>query len=249
MSERVPLIAGNWKMNLTPDEGRAWCDGFKARLATPPERVEIAVCPPFTALEAVVSSLVGYPAWVGSQTIHSQASGAHTGEISAEMVLATGAVGTILGHSERREAGETDEMVATRVRRVLDAGLRVILCVGEHLKQREAGETDAHVRAQVAAALARVDRAESQRIDIAYEPIWAIGTGRTATPEIAQETCAVVRDAASAHLDGGVIRVLYGGSVNDQNAAELLSQADIDGALVGGASLDVEKFAAIVEAA
>ncbi|MCB9012136.1 MAG: triose-phosphate isomerase [Actinobacteria bacterium] len=249
MSERVPLIAGNWKMNLTPDEGRAWCDGFKARLATPPERVEIAVCPPFTALEAVVSSLVGYPAWVGSQTIHSQASGAHTGEISAEMVLATGAVGTILGHSERREAGETDEMVATRVRRALDAGLRVILCVGERLEQREAGETDAHVRAQVAAALARVDRGESQRIDIAYEPIWAIGTGRTATPEIAQETCAVVRDAASAHVDGGVIRVLYGGSVNDQNAAELLSQADIDGALVGGASLDVEKFAAIVEAA
>ncbi|MCB0972794.1 MAG: triosephosphate isomerase, partial [Acidimicrobiales bacterium] len=180
MSERVPLIAGNWKMNLTPDEGRAWCDGFKARLATPPERVEIAVCPPFTALEAVVSSLVGYPAWVGSQTIHSQASGAHTGEISAEMVLATGAVGTILGHSERREAGETDEMVATRVRRALDAGLRVILCVGERLEQREAGETDAHVRAQVAAALARVDRGESQRIDIAYEPIWAIGTGRTA---------------------------------------------------------------------
>ena len=128
-------------------------------------------------------------------------------------------------------------------------GLRVILCVGERLEQREAGETDAHVRAQVAAALARVDRGESQRIDIAYEPIWAIGTGRTATPEIAQETCAVVRDAASAHVDGGVIRVLYGGSVNDQNAAELLSQADIDGALVGGASLDVEKFAAIVEAA
>lgn len=249
MAGRVPLIAGNWKMNLTPDQGREWCDGFKTRLPEPPDRVEIAVCPAFPALEAVVASLVGYPAWVASQTIHPQAKGAHTGEVSAAMVLATGAVGTILGHSERRAAGESDAMVASRVRAALDGGLRVILCCGESLQQREAGQTDDHVRGQIAAALAQVDRAESNRVDIAYEPIWAIGTGRTATPEIAQDTCAVVREAAAGRLDTDIVRVLYGGSVTADNAAELLGQADIDGALVGGASLDPDTFARIVESA
>ncbi len=249
MADRTPLIAGNWKMNLTPAEGRDWCAAFRTRLPAPPGGVEIAVCPAAPALEAVATALDGYPAWVAAQTIHDAPQGAHTGEVSAGMVLGSGAKGTIIGHSERRAAGETDAMVASRVRAALDAGLRVILCVGESLAQREAGETDDHVRTQVNEALESVEPGEVDRVAIAYEPIWAIGTGRTATPDIAQDTCAVVRTAAGGRLDPARVKVLYGGSVTPANAAELMAQPDIDGALVGGASLDPEGFAAIVEAA
>jgi triosephosphate isomerase len=249
MADRTPLIAGNWKMNLTPAEGRDWCAAFRTRLPTPSGDVEIAVCPAAPALESVAAALDGHPAWVAAQTIHDAPQGAHTGEVSAGMVLGAGAKGTIIGHSERRAAGETDAMVASRVRAALDAGLRVILCVGESLAQREAGETDDHVRTQVNEALESVEAGEVDMVAIAYEPIWAIGTGRTATPEIAQATCAVVRTAAGGRLDPARVRVLYGGSVTPANAAELLAQPDIDGALVGGASLDPEGFAAIVEAA
>lgn len=246
---RIPLVAGNWKMNLTPSEARAWCTAFRARLSDPGAGVEVAVCPPFPSLEAVSTGLEGHPAWVAAQTVHDAPKGAHTGEVSAGMVLDAGAAGAIVGHSERRAGGETDEDVARRVRAALDAGLRVILCVGESLAQREAGETDDHVRSQVNAALESVQPDEVDRIAIAYEPIWAIGTGRTATPEIAQATCAVVRMAAGGRLDPDRVRVLYGGSVTPDNAAELMAQPDIDGALVGGASLDPDGFARIVEAA
>ena len=249
MSERVPLIAGNWKMNLTPGEARAWCAAFRSRLPEPGPAVEVAVCPSFPSLEAVATALDGHAAWVAAQTIHDAPQGAHTGEVSAGMVLGTGATGVILGHSERRAAGETDAMVASRIRAALDAGLRVILCVGESLAQREAGETDDHVRTQLNEALEAVEAGEVDRVAIAYEPIWAIGTGRTATPEIAQDTCAVVRTAAGGRLDPARVKVLYGGSVTPANAAELMAQPDIDGALVGGASLDPEGFATIVEAA
>jgi triosephosphate isomerase len=249
MADRIPLVAGNWKMNKTPAEAREWCAAFRARLPEPPAGVEVAVCPPFTALEAVAGALEGHAAWVAAQTAHDQPKGAHTGEVSAGMVAACGAAGVIVGHSERRAAGESDAMVAARVRAVLDAGLRVILCVGESLEQREAGETDAHVRSQVEAALAPVDAGEVDRVAIAYEPIWAIGTGRTATPEVAQETCAVVRAAAAGRLDAARVKVLYGGSVTPDNAAELMGSPDIDGALVGGASLDPDGFARIVEGA
>ncbi|MCC6830402.1 MAG: triose-phosphate isomerase [Thermoleophilia bacterium] len=249
MSDRIPLVAGNWKMNLTPSEAREWCAAFRARLPQPGPGVEVAVCPAFPSLEAVATALDGYPAWVAAQTIHDAPQGAHTGEVSAGMVLGAGATGVILGHSERRAAGETDAMVAARLRAALDAGLRVILCVGESLAQREAGETDDHVRTQVNEALEDVEADEVDRIAIAYEPIWAIGTGRTATPQIAQDTCRVVRTAAGGRLDPDRVKVLYGGSVTPGNAAELMAQPDIDGALVGGASLDADGFASIVEAA
>lgn len=249
VAARTPLVAGNWKMNKTPAEAREWCAAFRAELPDGAEGVGIAVCPPFPALEAVAAGLDGHPAWVAAQTVHDAASGAHTGEVSAGMVLATGATGTIVGHSERRAAGETDAMVAARVRAALDTDLFVIVCVGESLAQREAGETDDHVSVQVHEALEVVGRDEVDRIAIAYEPIWAIGTGRTATPEIAQATCAVVRAAAAGAVDPARVRVLYGGSVTPGNAAELMAQPDIDGALVGGASLDPAGFAAIVRAA
>jgi triosephosphate isomerase (TIM) len=249
MPDRRPLIAGNWKMHKTPAEARDWCAGFRARLPALPPGVDVAVCPPFTALEAVSAALHGHPAWVAAQTISDQPSGPHTGEVSASMVFACGARGTILGHSERRAMGETDAMVAACVRAGLDAGLRPIICIGESLEQREAGSTTAVLAAQLAAAIAVVKPTEVDRIVVAYEPTWAIGTGRTATPEMAQETIASVRDAAASRLTANRLRILYGGSVTPASARELLVAPDIDGALVGGASLDPESFAMIIEAA
>jgi triosephosphate isomerase len=249
MQGRRPLIAGNWKMHKTPAEAREWCAGFRSRLPALPPGVEVAVCPPFTALEAVSAALGGHSAWVAAQTISDQPSGPHTGEVSAAMVFSCGARGTILGHSERRAMGETDAMVAARVRAGLDAGLRPIICVGESLDEREAGMTPEVLAAQLAAALAVVRPNEVDRIVVAYEPIWAIGTGRTATPEMAQETIAGVRESAGSRLDANRLRILYGGSVSPSSARELLVSPDIDGALVGGASLDPETFSMIIEAA
>lgn len=250
MSDRRPLVAGNWKMNKTGPEARAFCEGLRAILdAGTPPRAEVAVCPPFTALESTAFALAGSGVWTAAQAVHEKASGAHTGEISAVMIAATGARGTIVGHSERRAAGETDAQVASRVRAALDHGLFVILCVGESLAQRDAGETMTWLSEQVDAALSGVDAGETGMLAIAYEPIWAIGTGRTATPAQAQEACAHVRAEAGRRLDAGALRVLYGGSVTPENAAELMAQPDVDGALVGGASLDPDSFARIVAAA
>ncbi len=236
-------------MHKTPAEAREWCVGFLSRLPAPPPGVDVAVCPPFTVLEAVSDALRSHPAWVASQTISDQPSGPHTGEVSASMVFSCGARGTILGHSERRAMGETDAMVAARVRAGLDAGLRPIICIGESLDEREAGVTPEVLAAQLAAAIAVVRPNEVDRIVVAYEPIWAIGTGRTATPEMAQETIGAVRDSAGSRLDANRLRILYGGSVTPSSARELLVAPDIDGALVGGASLDPESFAMIIEAA
>lgn len=246
---RIPLVAGNWKMNTTPAEGRALVAALITELPQGQDGVEIALCPPFTHLESVAAAVADHPAWVAAQTVNDAPKGALTGEVSVAMVAGTGAAGTIIGHSERRAMGETDAMVAARVRAALDGGLRVILCCGETLEQREAGETEAFVSGQVRAALAVVGADEVDRVAIAYEPIWAIGTGRTATPAMAQETCAQVRAAAADVLDPERVKVLYGGSVNDANAAELMAQPDIDGALVGGASLDAAAFATIIRAA
>ena len=245
---RRALIAGNWKMNKTGIEAREYIARLRAHLGDGALPADVAICPPFTALEATARAASGSPIRILAQAVHEAASGAHTGEVSAAMIAASGADGCLVGHSERRAAGESDAQVAARVRAGLDAGLFVILCVGESLAQREAGETNAWLAVQVTAALAEVRPEEVASMAIAYEPIWAIGTGRTATPEIAQEACAHVRAEARARLGPDALRVLYGGSVTPETAPALMAQPDIDGALVGGASLDPDAFAAIVRA-
>lgn len=244
-AHRRPLVAGNWKMHKTAGEAEEFCSALAA-LVGPDPVAQVAVCPPFTALDASVRALSGSAIEVYAQNVHEAAQGAHTGEISTGMLAAVGVDGTLVGHSERRAAGDTDEQVALRVRAALDAGLRVVLCCGESLDTRRAGETEQWVTRQVRSALADVHAADIDRLVIAYEPIWAIGTGETASPDQAQEACAIVRAVASERVDGQALRVLYGGSVNPGNAAELMSQPDVDGALVGGASLDPESFAQIV---
>jgi triosephosphate isomerase len=249
MSSRRPLIAGNWKMNKTGPEAEEYARGLRATMPTPPEGVDVAVCPPFTALAVTAAALSGSGVAVLAQAVHEAAKGAHTGEISAGMILAAGATGALVGHSERRAAGEDDVLVAARLRAGLDASLDVILCVGESLEQREAGHTERWLAGQVDAALRGLDEIPVDRLAIAYEPIWAIGTGRTATPDIAQDACAHVRAIAGGFCDADRLRILYGGSVTPDNAEELLGEDDVDGALVGGASLDPDSFAAIVGAA
>jgi triosephosphate isomerase (TIM) len=222
------LIAGNWKMYKTPAEAAEFCAAFR-----PPEGVEAALCPPFTSLAACVAS--GHTTF--AQNVHWEDEGAYTGEVSAPMLLALGVHGAIVGHSERRQHfGETDESTGRRAGNALAAGLRVIACVGELEEERERGETEDVLRRQVSALEGH------ERLVVAYEPVWAIGTGKTATPEIAQEAHAFIKSL----LD---VPVLYGGSVKPENAEELLQQPDVDGALVGGASLDVDSFTAICDAA
>ena len=226
------LVAANWKMFKTRAETRAFCDAFR-----PPEGVDVVVCPPFTSLEVAVASGLS----VYAQNVHWAREGAFTGEISVPMLAELGVAGAIVGHSERRQYfGETDETVARRVVAALEAGLRVIACVGESEEEREAGQTELVLRLQVEAIADAVGGYD--RLVIAYEPVWAIGTGKTATPELAQEAHAFVKSL----LD---VPVLYGGSVKPENAAQLLAQPDVDGALVGGASLDVDSFTAICRAA
>jgi len=244
---RRPLVAGNWKMHKTAPEAADWCEAFAPLVSA--ASAEVAVCPSFVALDAAARALAGTAVWVAAQNVSEHEAGAHTGEVSVAMIATSGARGAIVGHSERRAMGETDGVVAARARRLLDHDLTPIVCVGESLAQREAGETEAWLTHQVHASLALVAPAESSRIAVAYEPIWAIGTGRTATPEIAREAIAHIRAVLGERLDAEAIRVLYGGSVTPENAAELMAQPDIDGALVGGASLDPAGFATIVLAA
>jgi triosephosphate isomerase len=229
------LIAGNWKMFKGPEETAAYCEALRQREL--PEGVDVAVCPPAVSLEAAARSLAGTDVAVCAQNVHWQPEGAFTGEISTGMLHELGVYGTIVGHSERRRYfGETDETVARRAAAALAAGLWVIACVGETEAERDAGETEAVLRRQIS-----VLEADDQLV-VAYEPVWAIGTGKTATPEIAQEAHGFIRSL----LD---VPVLYGGSVKPDNAAELLALPDVDGALVGGASLDVDSFTAICRAA
>ncbi|MFM8828294.1 MAG: triose-phosphate isomerase [Actinomycetota bacterium] len=245
---RRPLVAGNWKLHKTAAEARDFCAALVGMVdAAAP--VDVAVCPPFTALQASADALAGTPIAVYAQNVHEAEAGAHTGEISAGMLIDAGADGALVGHSERRAAGDTDAQVAARVRVGIDAGLLVVMCCGESIDIRRAGETEAWVTRQVREGLAQATATDVDRLVIAYEPIWAIGTGETATPEQAQEACAIVRAVAAEVVDGDRLRVLYGGSVNPGNAAELMACPDVDGALVGGASLDPDSFAAIVAAA
>ncbi len=250
-SGRVPVIAGNWKMHKTVADAEMFIGGLLPRVSTA-SGVELAICPPYTALGAMVDSTRGSQVAVWAQNMHHDDSGAYTGEISAPMLVELDVTGVILGHSERRQLfGETDRALALKVPSALAADLQVVLCVGETEEERENGDTERKLRHQVQEGLSRVDEARLGDIVIAYEPIWAIGTGKVATAEQAQEAIAFVRAlvADRSREQAKRTRILYGGSVKPDNAAELLACPDIDGALVGGASLDPEAFAAIVDAA
>ena len=251
MSDRKPLMAANWKMNKNRAEAREFVEAYRA-LEPAVEEVEVMICAPYTALEATVSASEGSGIQVAAQNMHQADSGAFTGEISAGMLADLGVHGVVLGHSERREMfGETDEDLAHKVPAALEAGLIPILCVGESESERNEGNTDEVLAAQVRADLANVKEADLGRIVIAYEPIWAIGTGQSATAEQAQEACGLIRALLAGRSDEGAsaMRILYGGSMKPDNAAELLSLEDVDGGLVGGASLDPEDFAALTAAA
>jgi triosephosphate isomerase (TIM) len=248
---RLPLIAGNWKMNKTVAEAEAFIGALLPR-AGAVEDVEVVICPPFLALQAMVDSARGSAVQVYAQTMHEADSGAFTGEVSAPMLTEIDVQGVILGHSERRQFfGETDRALQAKVPRALDAGLTPILCVGETEEERERGDTERKLRHQVREALDKVPLERLPEIVVAYEPIWAIGTGLTATPDQAQEACAFVRALVGGfdRAAGGAVRVLYGGSLKPDNAPELLALPDVDGALVGGASLDAADFASIVDTA
>ncbi|MCC7268804.1 MAG: triose-phosphate isomerase [Caulobacteraceae bacterium] len=246
---RTPVIAGNWKMNPAPDALAALLDGLRASIAAVPG-VERVVCPPFVYLHTVTAALAGTEIGVGAQNVHWAETGAFTGEVAAPM-LTDLARYAIIGHSERRQFfGETDERVRDRTAAALKHGLIPITCIGETLDEREANQTEAVLRRQVEQGLGGLDLPSG--FIVAYEPVWAIGTGRAATPEMAQEACAFVRATlAAVHGDAtaSAARILYGGSMTAANAASLLDQPDIDGGLVGGASLKPDEFAAIVQAA
>jgi triosephosphate isomerase (TIM) len=250
MPRRTPYLAANWKMNKTVAEAASFVDALLPRIAA--TQHDVVICPPFTALTAVVERRYGTAVKVAAQNMHEEESGAFTGEVSAPMLVELDVEAVVLGHSERRQLfGETDEALARKVPAALVAGLEPILCIGESEEERDGGETEAVLERQLRADLAGVEPGDLPRVVVAYEPIWAIGTGRTATSEQAQETIAFIRGVLRELGGEGAeeVRILYGGSVKPANAAELLAMADIDGALVGGASLDPEDFAAIVQAA
>jgi triosephosphate isomerase (TIM) len=230
------LVAGNWKMYKTASETGEFCRELREALAGI-DGVDVAVCPPFTGLAPAVQALADTEIAVAAQNVHWEAEGAYTGEVSAPMLVELGVYGAIVGHSERRQYfGETDETVGRRTASALDGGLSVIACIGELDEERERGETESVLRRQVEPLAAH------DNLVVAYEPVWAIGTGKTATPETAQEAHAFIKSL----LD---VPVLYGGSVKPDNAPDLLAQSDVDGALVGGASLELDSFLAICRAA
>jgi len=249
MPERTPYLAANWKMHKTVAEAAAFIDALLPRISA--TQHDVVICPPFTALSAVVERRYGTAVKVAAQNMHEAESGAYTGEVSAAMLVELDVEAVILGHSERRQLfGETDEALARKVPAALAAGLEPILCVGETEEARDGGQTEAVLESQLQADLAEVESADLARVVIAYEPIWAIGTGRTATSEQAEEAIAFIRDVVRQRgAAADELRILYGGSVKPANAAELLGRPEIDGALVGGAALDPDDFAAIVEAA
>ncbi|WP_411675864.1 triose-phosphate isomerase [Caproicibacter sp.] len=248
---RKAVIAGNWKMNKTPEEAKELI-GAILPLAKD-AGCEVVVCVPYVDLFPVLEAAKGSSIGVGAQNCHWAPSGAFTGEVSAPMLASMGVQYVIIGHSERRTYfGETDITVNQRIRAALDSGLSVILCVGESLEQREQGITSELVAMQTKVALGGVSAEELKRIMIAYEPIWAIGTGKTATAEQANEVCATIRATVASLYDSSAANALtiqYGGSMNAKNAAELLAQPDVDGGLIGGASLKPDDFAQIIKAA
>jgi triosephosphate isomerase (TIM) len=247
---RKKVMAANWKMNKTSQETRDFFRDFLPLVAGH-ERDEIVVCPPYTSVDAAIAVSQGSGIAIGVQNVHWKAEGAYTGEISAPMLLSLGVTHVIVGHSERRQYfGETDDTVNLRLKTALEAGLNAICCVGEVLEEREAGLTDDVLRRQCVRAFHAISAKKAGKLVVAYEPVWAIGTGKTATPEIAAQAHSVIRREAAEVFGeefAAKLRILYGGSVKPDNATVLMAQEEIDGALVGGASLDPKSFAAIVK--
>jgi len=248
--ERKLIIAGNWKMNKTVSESLDLANGLVRELKDVKE-VDIAICPPFTALSEVSKAIIDSNIRLGSQNMSQNNYGAHTGEIAAGMLKEFSTKYVILGHSERREyQRESDELIASKAKAAHEAGLKPIVCVGEQLEEREAGKTEDVVGTQIRGSLAGLTTEEMLGTVIAYEPVWAIGTGKTATADQAQEVHAFIRNLLAELFDADTakaVRIQYGGSVKPDNARELMSQEDVDGALVGGASLDVRNFSELIK--
>ncbi|MEX2600273.1 MAG: triose-phosphate isomerase [Balneolaceae bacterium] len=250
---RTFLIAGNWKMNAGPAEAKTLLEGITATLNDKSPSADVLVFPPFVSLAAAAEITDGTVVSIGAQNAHFEDNGAYTGEISTSMVKEAGCGYVLAGHSERREYfGDTDEIIAKKVRKAIDDGLNVVFCVGEKLEERKAGNHQKVVLDQIEAVINHLNEEDAEQLTIAYEPVWAIGTGETATPEQAQEMHAFIRTALTEHwstqrLKG--VRILYGGSMKPANAEELLSQPDVDGGLIGGASLSADSFCEIIRIA
>ncbi len=247
---RTKLIAANWKMYKTPEQAREFMSAFLP-MVSDHRRDEICICPPFVDIPAVVEAAKGSLISVGGQNMFWEKEGAYTGEVSAELLKGVGCTHVIIGHSERRQYfGETDDSVNRRVKVAMEAGLTPIMCIGEVIEERDAGLTEEVLRRQFTRGLRGMSGRKAAKLVIAYEPVWAIGTGKTATPEMAEDAHSVIR-AEATNVFGKefaeMMRILYGGSVKPENASALMAQEDIDGALVGGASLKPESFAAIVK--
>ena len=251
-AKRRTVIAGNWKMNFTPAEATAFINEIKPMVAGK-DNCDIIFCAPYVTIAAAQEAAKGSNIKIGAENVHFAEKGAYTGEVSAKMLTACGVEYVIIGHSERRQYfGETDETVNLRTKAALAAGMKVILCLGEVKEQRLSGITDEVVAMQTKLDLQGVSADEMKNVIIAYEPVWAIGTGLTATPEQAEETCGVIRKVLASRYGEKVAEsgpIQYGGSMNEKNAAELLAKPNVDGGLIGGASLVAEKFTAIVDAA
>ena len=249
---RKTVIAGNWKMNMTPSAARAFITEL-APMVKGKDKCDIVLCVPFVDIAVAAEEAKGTNIHIGAENVHFKANGAYTGEVAADMLLEAGAEYVIVGHSERRQYfAETDETVNLRTKAALAAGLKVILCVGELLEARQAGITEEILSMQTKLDLAGIPAEDLRNVIIAYEPVWAIGTGLTATPEQADEACGFIRSVV-AGLYGDTaaeeLTIQYGGSMNEKNAADLLRQANVDGGLIGGASLKTDKFTVIVDAA
>ena len=248
---RKKIIAGNWKMNKTPSEAKALVEAIAAKVSG--AACDVVVCPTAICIPSAIDAANGTNIAVGAQNVHFKESGAYTGELAGNMLKEAGVEYVIIGHSERRQYfGETDETVNLRTQAALAAGLIPIVCVGESLIEREQGITDDTVRRQTKVAFLGIDKADAEKIVIAYEPVWAIGTGKTATADQADEVCGIIRETIKGLYGEDTaekIRIQYGGSMNAANAAELLAKPNIDGGLIGGASLKPDDFAVIVDAA
>lgn len=247
---RKKIMAANWKMYKAPDQARDFFREFLPMVAGQ-NRDEIVICPPFLAIPAAVEAAKGSNVSIGAQNMHWEKEGAYTGEICASMLLAAGVTHVIIGHSERRQFfGETDDVVNLKLKVALESGLTPIVCVGEVLEEREAGLTEDVLRRQCLRAFHAISGKKAAKLAVAYEPVWAIGTGKTATPQMAADAHALIRAEAEKAFGqefGNQLRILYGGSVKPENVKALMAESEIDGALVGGASLDPKSFAAIVK--